>query len=91
MSILDVVVHLSFIEEVLTTKETTELNLSLKVFLLNVGMNLTDMIRDLTHILTNEDIRTGATLHLPQIRRHGEQIQCYKFIIIVNHSSQMQI
>ena len=85
------IVHLGFVEEVLTTKQTTELDLSLKVLLLNVRVSLTNVILDESDILTNEHIRTGAALHLPEIWRHREQIQHHKFIIIMDHSSQMQI
>ena len=91
VSVPDVVVHLSFIEEVLAAKQTTELYLSLKVLLLDVRMSLTNVVRDQSDVLTNEHVRTGATLHLPEIRRHGEQIQNHELIVVMNHSFQMQI
>ena len=83
--------HLGFIEEVLTTKQAAVLDLTRDVFPLNVRMTLENVVRDDTHILTNEDIGTCTALHLPEVIRHGEQVDGHQLIIVVNHFLQVQI
>ena len=88
---LDMVVHLSLIKEILTTKQTTVLNLRRHVARIHVRMRKENVIGHVARVLTDEHVGTGSAFHSPKVRGHRKNVERKKVVVVVQHAFDVKI
>lgn len=91
MTILDMVIHLSLIEKILTTKQTTVLDLRGHILRIHIRMRLKNVVGHVAGVLTDEDIGARSTFHPPEIRWNREDVERKKVVVVVKHSFHVEI